>query len=184
LVGDNPHPVAQCLHQALCAAHPLAASAAAAGASPVQETPGHGVALTNRDGAWTLGRPGWRGQANACLISKDVESSADTEFACDGVVLARFRFTDEVRADARAEIAALQRAGRGRLHPQRRPAGESLGHARGRARLCRRPTRSARLTPEEKRDWVLAHDARDTLMLGDGANDSLAFDAAFARGTP
>jgi Cu2+-exporting ATPase len=27
-------------------------------------------------------------------------------------------------------------------------------------------------------------DARDTLMLGDGANDSLAFDRAFARGTP
>ena len=27
-------------------------------------------------------------------------------------------------------------------------------------------------------------DDRDTLMLGDGANDSLAFDAAFARGTP
>jgi len=25
---------------------------------------------------------------------------------------------------------------------------------------------------------------RDTPMLGDGANDSLAFDAAFARGTP
>ena len=40
------------------------------------------------------------------------------------------------------------------------------------------------LTPEQKRDWVLAHDERDTLMLGDGANDSLAFDAAFARGTP
>ena len=40
------------------------------------------------------------------------------------------------------------------------------------------------LTPEQKRDWVVAHDARDTLMLGDGANDSLAFDASFARGTP
>ena len=66
LVGDNPHPVAQCLHQALCAAHPLAAPAAAAGASPVQETPGQGVALTNRAGNWTRGRPGWRGQAHAC----------------------------------------------------------------------------------------------------------------------
>ncbi len=40
------------------------------------------------------------------------------------------------------------------------------------------------LSPEAKRTWVETHDAADTLMLGDGANDSLAFDAAYARGTP
>ncbi len=182
LVGDNPHPVAQCLHQALCAAHPLAAPAAAAAASPVQETPGQGVALTNRDGAWTLGRPGWRGQANSCLISKDVESSADAEFACDGVVLARFRFTDEVRADARAEIAALQARGFAAyiLSGDRRAKVDSMAAALGLP-----PDHSlAEAIPEEKAAWVRLTDARDTLMLGDGANDSLAFDAAFARGTP
>jgi Cu2+-exporting ATPase len=42
----------------------------------------------------------------------------------------------------------------------------------------------AEVTPEQKASWVKMLDARDTLMLGDGANDSLAFDAAFARGTP
>lgn len=42
----------------------------------------------------------------------------------------------------------------------------------------------AGITPEQKASWVRMLDDRDTLMLGDGANDSLAFDAAFARGTP
>src|SRR5690606_21547864 len=40
------------------------------------------------------------------------------------------------------------------------------------------------LTPEEKAAWVEAHDRRDTLMIGDGANDSLAFDRAYCTGTP
>jgi Cu2+-exporting ATPase len=39
-------------------------------------------------------------------------------------------------------------------------------------------------TPFQKAAWVQAIDRRDTLMLGDGANDSLAFDAALVRGTP
>jgi Cu2+-exporting ATPase len=42
----------------------------------------------------------------------------------------------------------------------------------------------AEVTPEQKAAWVQAMDARDTMMLGDGANDSLAFDTAFVRGTP
>ena len=48
------------------------------------------------------------------------------------------------------------------------PAGHAIGGA----------------TPQAKADWIAAQDRRDTLMLGDGANDTLAFAAAFARGTP
>jgi Cu2+-exporting ATPase len=40
------------------------------------------------------------------------------------------------------------------------------------------------LTPQAKADWFAAHGAADALMLGDGANDSLAFDQALCRGTP
>lgn len=42
----------------------------------------------------------------------------------------------------------------------------------------------ARLTPEAKAAWIQEHDCGDTLYLGDGANDSLAFDAATCTGTP
>ena len=40
------------------------------------------------------------------------------------------------------------------------------------------------LSPEEKASAVKKLDRQDTLYLGDGANDSLAFDAAFVTGTP
>jgi Cu2+-exporting ATPase len=40
------------------------------------------------------------------------------------------------------------------------------------------------LSPEEKAVHVKALDRQDTLYLGDGANDSLAFDAALVTGTP
>jgi Cu2+-exporting ATPase len=40
------------------------------------------------------------------------------------------------------------------------------------------------LSPDEKAVQVQTLDARDTLYLGDGANDSLAFDRALLSGTP
>src|SRR5690606_5597178 len=40
----------------------------------------------------------------------------------------------------------------------------------------------AELSPREKADWFTEH--REALLLGDGANDSLAFDRALCRGTP
>jgi Cu2+-exporting ATPase len=40
------------------------------------------------------------------------------------------------------------------------------------------------LSPEEKAVRVKTLDQQDTLYLGDGANDSLAFDAALVTGTP
>jgi len=42
----------------------------------------------------------------------------------------------------------------------------------------------AEMSPEEKASWVERFDAHDTLYIGDGANDSLAFDAAWCSGTP
>ena len=40
------------------------------------------------------------------------------------------------------------------------------------------------MTPEEKAAWVSLHHGTDSLYLGDGANDSLAFDAALCAGSP
>jgi Cu2+-exporting ATPase len=40
------------------------------------------------------------------------------------------------------------------------------------------------MTPQEKAGWINDHAATDALMLGDGANDSLAFDRSLCRGTP
>ncbi len=180
LVRDNPHPISQSLHENLLAGGHAAGVEPASG--EFTEETGQGVALTTAQGTWTLGRPGWRGPTDLCVIRKEGSETHDTEFACDGVVLARFRFTDSARPGAKDEIAALRAAGfetyilsGDRTEKVERMAGE-LGIPAQHA--------VAGATPEEKAQWLRRLDARDTLMLGDGANDSLAFDAAFARGTP
>ena len=40
------------------------------------------------------------------------------------------------------------------------------------------------MTPTDKADWLRSIDAHDTLMIGDGANDSLAFNESYCNGTP
>ncbi len=155
-------------------------SAALGRSDPVEEVVGQGVRLRADDGVWSLGRPGFAVRPSA---TRDPQSgSVDAEFARDGVVLARLDFVESARSDARAELAALQREGRS-VHIL---SGDRPEKVRALAAALGVPAAQALggLSPEQKRDWVLAHDARDTLMLGDGANDSLAFDAAFTRGTP
>lgn len=42
----------------------------------------------------------------------------------------------------------------------------------------------AQCSPRDKAAWIEANAPKQALMIGDGANDSLAFDAAVCRGTP
>jgi Cu2+-exporting ATPase len=176
LVRDNPHPVSQSLLENLLA------RADADGLEPLPgklvEEAGFGVRLETGPSAWSLGRPGWRGG----LIPAIRSEGHDTEFACDGVVLARFSFEDAVRADAVKEVAALQE----RHFEVFILSGDRPAKVEAMARALGLPSERAvaGVTPEQKAAWVQVLDRRDTLMLGDGANDSLAFDTAFARGTP
>ena len=185
LVRDNPHPVSQSLLENLLA------GAGATGLEPlpgvIREEPGFGVRLETTLGAWTLGRPGWEG-GRASPPDEPAHRDAspcqfhDAEFTCDGVVLAKFSFRDAVRADAAEEIGGLQTHGfevfilSGDREEKVAAMARALGIPANRA--------MGAVTPADKAAWVCGHDQRDTLMLGDGANDSLAFDAAFARGTP
>jgi len=98
------------------------------------------------------------------------------------VVLAEFGFVDLPRPDARVEIAALAARGlpsfilSGDCHGKVAALATELGLGAG----CGR----GELTPQAKAAWLEAHGAGSALMLGDGANDSLAFDRALCRGTP
>lgn len=167
LVADNPHPVSRTLHEAV-----LAAGVGPALPGEVAETIGAGVTL----GPWSLGKPGWRDQA------VHPAASGDVVLARDGQALAVFRLTDAPRADAAAEIAALRAGGLevAILSGDRHEKVDTL------ARALDLPCGAARgeLSPQAKADWVDQHDADSVLMLGDGANDSLAFDRAGCRGTP
>ncbi|MBI2814040.1 MAG: heavy metal translocating P-type ATPase metal-binding domain-containing protein [Opitutae bacterium] len=208
LVRDSAHPVSRSLHENLLVSAPQGGASPSASAeamadrpdgprhppahrddSPyremhgeLREEPGFGVVLENPDGRWSLGRPGWRGGEICNPLDYKLREEHDAEFACDGVVLARFRFTDAVRADAVAEIAALRARGLEAyiLSGDRRAKVDQMTQALG----LPENHGLAEATPGGKAAWFKINDRRDTLMLGDGANDSLAFDAAFARGTP
>jgi len=163
LVRDNPHPISQSLLENLLAAGPVTPRE-----GEVRETVGFGVEL----GPWSLGRAGWRNGA----------AGDETIFARDGEVLARFCFEDTARSDAQVELLALREKGfstfilsgdrREKVAALAAELGLEANHAVG------------ELTPHEKAAWLDGHGAADAMMLGDGANDSLAFDRALCRGTP
>lgn len=167
MVADNLHPVSCALREHLLAS----------GVSPVplescEEIVGTGLEAFAFGSAWTLARP----------ADPSPDFPQETEFRRDGKLLAATAFAEDVRPDAAAEIARLERAGR-RVHilsgdrPHKvRAMAEKLGLPPARA--------LGALTPDEKAEWVRAFDAGDTLMIGDGANDALAFAAASCTGTP
>lgn len=160
LVTGNLHPVSRSLFDAL-------GPGENAPGSEVTELIGHGLAFTDTTGTpWSLQRaPG----ADACLLR-------------DGVPLSGFRFRDELRGESVEEVQNLRRAG---LHIHILSGDRPEKVARIAARLGLDDSHwQARLTPEEKAAWVARHDRGDTLYIGDGANDSLAFDAALCAGSP
>jgi Cu2+-exporting ATPase len=164
LVRDNPHPVSQCLLENLLANGVRDDSPA----GELRETPGDGVEL----GPWSLGRAGWR----------DGEGGAGTVLARDGRVLARFHFLDTARPDAKTELVTLGRRGFA-TYILSGDRAEKVATLAGELGL--RPERvQGDLSPQAKADWLETQGAGDVLMLGDGANDSLAFDRALCRGTP
>ena len=168
LVRDNPHPVSRSLHEAL-----LARGGGEALAGEVTETIGLGVAL----GEWTLGRSGWNGGG---AVAAEGGEAGDVVLARAGRVAGRFQFADTARADARDEIGALTRRGLQVvvLSGDRKEKVATLMRELG----LPPDNGYAELSPRDKADWFAEH--ADALMLGDGANDSLAFDRALCRGTP
>lgn len=169
MVRDSEHPVSQCLCENLLAlghVEPLAGA--------VAETVGFGLTI----GPWSLGRADWLPAKGAPVSGP----AGTTDFALGGRVVARFEFVDSARPDARQEIEALQRQGfsvhilSGDSRAKVEKLAGELSIPQGRA--------LGGMTPADKANWLSTNGAGDALMLGDGANDSLAFDQALCRGTP
>jgi Cu2+-exporting ATPase len=166
MVHDNLHPVSGCLREQL-----LADGTQLRTLPAPQEYVGLGLELEADGCTWRLGRPEWAGGV-----------AGDCVFSCDGDPLAVFSFGEEPRADAVNEIAELNRR-KCRvfiLSGDRK----SKVHAMAERLNLPEPQCLGEMSPEQKGEWVERFDAHDTLFLGDGANDSLAFDAAWCTGTP
>ncbi len=166
LVRDNPHPVGRALLESLLASGSLLAET-----SDKELSEQVGLGLVWRE--WSLGRAGWKDSGDA---------DGSTVLARSGEFVARFRFEDCARSDAQEEIKALGERGLESFIL----SGDETSKVAAMAVHLRLPPDNAygNQTPEAKAAWLLEHGADDALMLGDGANDSLAFDAARCRGTP
>lgn len=173
LIQDNPHPISECLREELLAMGHV---------NQLQAEVGQVVGMGVETGPWSLGRPGWRASVAATSSGQEDRDQVDALFSYDGRVLACFRFADRPRSDAASELAAVRADGMDVfvLSGDRRekvcrlaselglPESNAIGDA----------------SPDAKARWIQKMGAQDVLMLGDGANDSLAFDHALCRGTP
>jgi P-type Cu2+ transporter len=135
------------------------------GPIPVEEIPGTGVRCVAEDGEWFLGKGG-----------------GGTELRHEGHVVACFIFADCLRPGALETVRQLQNRGLS-LHILSGDAPEKVTCL---ARQLGLPAGSftGGLSPTEKAAAVSALDHQNTLYVGDGANDSLALDAALVTATP
>ena len=148
------------------------------GDAQMTEHPGLGVSLKTAEGeVWTLGKAGWSG--GTADVSAD---GAGSELRRNGVLVASFQFRESLRPGAEAMLRRLEKSGLS-LHIL---SGDHPDKVRRVAEMLKLPEKQVigGLNPEEKEARVRALDRQNTLYLGDGANDSLAFDASFVTGTP
>jgi Cu2+-exporting ATPase len=140
----------------------------------IEEETGRGLVMRHEGHDYKLGAPSW--------CAPGSETSGDVAFAVDGVLRAAFTTAEDTRPDARAEIAELIAQG----HEVWILSGDRADRVRELAAAVGVPAERAVAgqTPEDKVAWLRAHDHGDTLMLGDGINDSLAVAEAHCSGTP
>jgi len=107
---------------------------------------------------------------------------ADTVFFRAGELIAGFCFKDQLRSESISEVARLQHRGIEAfiLSGDREP---KVAATAAQLHLPRSHWQHG-MTPEDKAQWITLHHTADGLYLGDGANDSLAFDAALCAGSP
>jgi Cu2+-exporting ATPase len=181
LVENSLHPFSRALREALLqfpdAVLPLP------NAPQPTEVSGAGLWIRVNDATWSLGRAGWIvGVETSTQSATGGEPRAEVELRREGLVVAALHITERARPGTAEELAALARDGFA-IHilsgdqPTKVSAfARSIGLAPERAH--------GGLTPEAKAAWVDAHHPENILILGDGANDALAFGRAAVRGTP
>ncbi|MGD7654686.1 MAG: heavy metal translocating P-type ATPase metal-binding domain-containing protein [Verrucomicrobiales bacterium] len=147
------------------------------GNAETTESPGLGVSIHTPDGRWSLGKAGWNG------TNRETQATAHgSELRHNGELVTTFTFRESLRPGA-AETLDHLRHKHLTLHIL---SGDHPDKVSSMSKLLGIPDNQsfAGLSPEEKATMVAAIDHHNTLYLGDGANDSLAFDAAHVTGTP
>lgn len=180
LVQRNLHPLARTLREAILAKTPSLATSETKPIT-VREEIGHGVRFNDELGnQWTLGKPRW--MAKKFDDESTQRAGAISVLRKNGESVAYFHFIEDVRDDAVKAIATLKsnKLGVAILSGDTHENVNRIASALGLDSACAH----SRCSPQDKADWIEKNAPEATLMVGDGANDSLAFDTAICRGTP
>jgi Cu2+-exporting ATPase len=139
------------------------------------ETPGMGVEMERDGETWRLGEPSW-------AVIDRVPLDYDVAFGVDGRLLAPIRTREGLRSDAVDEVEALKDDG----YDVWLLSGDAAPRVSAIAALAGFPGAQAiaEQTPESKAAFLRLHGGNETLFVGDGVNDALAFDCALVSGTP
>ncbi|MFO0655071.1 MAG: HAD-IC family P-type ATPase [Polyangia bacterium] len=183
MVARSNHPVSRAI---LSAISQLGIEDGIDATAQVEEHAGLGLSLGRFGHTYRLGTPRF-------VLPTDADSQADSQsdsdssepqsvFGCDGVPLARFSLSEALCRDAASEVSALKAQGLSLfiLSGDRQDKVSRIGRQLG---IC---DAFGGLSPEQKCAMVKQIDDGhgDTLMIGDGINDALAFSAAACAGTP
>ncbi|MEZ4655142.1 MAG: HAD family hydrolase [Candidatus Eisenbacteria bacterium] len=170
MTACSNHPVSAALQRAL---QDSEESVPGAARDQIEEHAGRGISWPRDGHEYRLGKASFAGVGGA---------PEHVCFSKDGIELARFELEEELPAGAEEEIAALERSGY-EVHLLSGDRPERVAAARARLGLPSERA-AAGLSPEAKAERVRALDDHDTLMVGDGLNDTLGLDSALAAATP
>jgi Cu2+-exporting ATPase len=143
----------------------------------VTEQAGLGLSLEYKERTYRFGSLSFADTSPAAT-----STDGDVVLSVDGHVLAAFIVAEELRPDAADEVQRLTDAG----YEVSISSGDALPRVLDIARRCGIPEARVRAgqSPSDKAAFVRELDRRDTLMIGDGINDSLVVAEAFCSGTP
>lgn len=143
------------------------------------EVPGAGLEMPSTAGPWRLGKLSF---AAPNQTPTSAGGPRQTFFTCHGKIIAAFAMGEDLKADAAGELQKLRADGltiyllSGDVQSKVDIAADALGIPRDHA--------FGDLNPHEKAAKVKSVDNRDTLMVGDGLNDSPSFEVALCAATP
>ncbi len=176
LTISNHHPVGRALHDVLLTRFGLRDLT---GPASLEEVPGKGVRFTDPASGetWCLGRDDW-----ACPDSPPATGQG-CSLSRNGLRLATFHLEEAIRDGAIEQLKNLRDRGY-RIRLLSGDPDEDRVAATA-AKLGLSPENvHANLSPEEKAAFISAEAPESTLFVGDGGNDSLAFQAAATTGSP
>ncbi|MEM0895672.1 MAG: heavy metal translocating P-type ATPase metal-binding domain-containing protein [Verrucomicrobiota bacterium] len=149
------------------------------GENAVEEVAGKGSLWTSGEHEWSLGKPGWRAEEGDAGFSHHALSC---ELRRNGKLVQRFEFKEQIRPQTIEALARLPK----HLAPPVILSGDVSRkvHAMAERLGFRTDHAIGDLTPDEKAATLKKFHGETALFVGDGANDSLAGQAALLCGAP